>query len=132
MNSMCRMRSAGLIFCGWLTAAMCGCLAPGVAQEDVGGAGDSAMKAPRRLSPTTDTNVRLDNVRLSWIESPGATQYQIYLGVDTNPPLLTTVTGNAYIVRDLPACSNIYWRVVAVGATETVSSPTWKFATQCN
>lgn len=112
------------------TLLLAGCLPQG-ATPDVD-TGNSALKAPRRVAPAADAGVRLDNLRLSWIGSAAATEYQVYLGVDPNPPLLTTVTTTSYVVRDLPECSTIYWRVVAVGVDSTVSGPTWRFETKCD
>jgi len=123
----------------WLAAALVlsgGCVIPGLndiadnaAADAV--AGEQTLLAPQRISPLADENLPNVLVGLAWSNVPGASEYDVYFGLDPNPPLLVTVTGTNYEVRDLPVCTVHYWRVVARSDTQSVSSPTWTFKTRC-
>jgi hypothetical protein len=89
--------------------------------------------APRPSSPRPQQEDVLTSTLLSWTPVPGATKYEIHLGVDTRPPLLVTVFRTNYLVRDLPECTVHYWRIVAMNDEgETISSPTETFTTRCD
>lgn len=88
--------------------------------------------APLRLSPRDNeqqVNERL--AQLSWTAVAGAETYEVYLGPDLNPPLVAITDVPVLLVRDLSACTEQHWRVVARNADFAVSSPTWKFKTRC-
>ena len=87
--------------------------------------------APQRLSPRITDDLQTNLVYLSWTAVTGVESYAVYVGPDTNPPLVATVTVNNYVVRDLPECSRQYWRVVALRGESAVSSTTWNFTTRC-
>lgn len=87
--------------------------------------------APSRLSPRIDDDVMPNLVYLSWTSVSGADRYEVYVGPDTNPPLVATVTVNNHVMRDLPECTEHYWRVVAVRGDSRVSSAVWIFKTRC-
>jgi len=113
-----------------------GCIIPGVNDEQAGDQGAArrlpTIVAPRAVSPQPDAeDVQTAVLQLFWTATPGATAYDVHLGLDTNPPLVATVTGTSLVLRDLPECSTQYWRVVAVREDDAVSSPTWKFTTRC-
>lgn len=89
--------------------------------------------APRPGSPRQQAENVPTSVLLSWSPVPGATRYDVYLGLNTDPPLLATVNRTNYLVRDLPACAVHFWRVVATDdAGNAVSSPTQQFTTRCD
>jgi len=89
--------------------------------------------APRPGSPRQQAENVPTSVLLSWSPAPGAARYDVYLGLNTDPPLLATVDHTNYLVRDLPACAVHYWRVVAIDdAGNTISSPTQQFTTRCD
>lgn len=89
------------------------------------------LVAPRRIAPVAEEGVLASIVQLNWTAVPGANSYQVYLGVDSLPPMLAEVHGTSIVVRDLPTCTTHYWRIVAVMDDGSVSSPTWKFKTRC-
>lgn len=112
----------------------CGCVTTDDLQPGPGA--DTARKSPRlttplRLDPLAEEDIFPEFVNLRWSAVPGATMYAVYLGIDTNPPLLATVSDTRILVRDLPYCTVHQWRVVALSEEEAVSSPTWSFKTRC-
>lgn len=110
-----------------------GCLFSGVdvPLTDDAAARTFALQAPRRVSPREDQAVAPDFARLAWVTVPGADQYELFVGQDTNPPLTARIAGTDFILRDLPECATLYWRVVARRGEQFVSSPTWTFQTRC-
>ena len=62
---------------------------------------------------------------------PGRMEYDLYFGVDPNPPLVASLAQTSQDMIDLPVCTTHYWRVVARNDTQSISSPTWKFKTRC-
>lgn len=101
------------------------------APPDTSGSTNESI-APRRINPLDDENVSANILQLTWTPTAGAVSYEIHLGTDTNPPVLASTSATTYTVRDLPACSDQYWRIVAtLGDDSVVSSPTWKFKTAC-
>lgn len=113
-----------------------GCLIPGInapANNGTISAGQTpGLSAARRISPTEDQEVLPSVVQLNWTAVSGATAYDVYLGVDTLPPLIAEVTNTSIVVRDLQSCTDQYWRVVAIVGDQQISSPTWSFSTSCN
>jgi hypothetical protein len=110
-----------------------GCLIPGVNDATDNGATDEAaiFVAPARLAPLAEEDVPNGFVGLAWTPVPGATEYDVFFGVDPNPPLVATVTAPGHDLIDLPACTTHYWRVVVRSETQSLSSPTWTFKTIC-
>jgi hypothetical protein len=113
-----------------------GCLIPGINDATSGGGTEEAAQteifiAPERLAPLADENVPSGFIGLAWTAVPGATEYDLFFGVDPNPPLVATVTAPGHDLIDLPVCTTHYWRVVARNETQALSSPTWKFKTVC-
>ena len=138
------MCSLGRLFGGTrtltvLTASLLvsgGCLIPGVNDATDDGATDVDARteifiAPERLAPRAEEGVPSQFVGLAWTPVPGATEYDLFFGVDPNPPLVATVTTTSLDLIDLPACTTHYWRIVARNETQFLSSPTWKFKTVC-
>ncbi len=116
-------------------ATMAGCLIPGINTPNEAGvqAQQSAgLNAAQRISPTGDREVLPAILQLSWTAVSGATAYEVYLGIDTLPPLIARVSSSSIVVRDLQSCSDQYWRVVAIVDGARISSPTWKFMTRCD
>jgi hypothetical protein len=116
-----------------------GCVQPGQALDpnattDGQATQNASLRAPRLISPGADAERVAPNlVQLVWSATPGATAYEVYLGPDTNPPLLVRVPGTSYLLRDLPTCMRQYWRVLAVDADgPIVSSTIGTFETRCD
>jgi hypothetical protein len=90
------------------------------------------LKAPLRLAPLPGQEVSYVLARLTWTDTAGATEYEVYLGTDPNPPLFANSLSNGINIRDLPRCTVHYWRVVALNGDEAlISTPTWQFTTFC-
>ncbi len=106
-----------------------------VQSPPAGDAGRQAPRlvAPRPIRPAVDAEgVQTDFLLLTWTAVPGATQYEVYLGLDLNPPLIATTDTTSLLVSDLPGCATHQWRVVAVRDDGSrVSSATWRFTTRC-
>lgn len=115
---------------GVAALAVCGCLIGAPAPLD-GNPLLSRSEAPRRIAPMMVEDVNATVVQLTWSAVPGATSYTVHFGVDTNPPEIADTTATSYVVRELPACTTHYWRVVATNGDEFVSSVTWTFKTRC-
>jgi len=112
-----------------------GCIIPGINDATDEGTIDAARTevfvAPQRLAPLAEENLPSGFLGLAWTAVPGATEYDVYFGVDSNPPLAASVTQTSLDMIDLPVCTTHYWRVVARSDTQSISSPTWKFKTLC-
>lgn len=120
-----------LALCAGVAALLvCGCLVGAPALLDSNPA-LSMSAAPRRIAPMMVEDVSATVVQLTWSAVPGATSYTVHFGVDTNPPEIAATTATSYVVRELPACTTHYWRVVATSGDEFVSSVTWTFKTRC-
>lgn len=131
-RSVCRM-IAPLVLAGMCSILPGGCPL-GQPGDDLAAAarGQSNFQGPRLNSPRQSDNVYETNVRLSWTFVSGATAYDVYFGVDTNPPLMVTTTETSVVLREVPRCTEHYWRVVARGdETQAASSATWRFRTRC-
>lgn len=133
--------ACGLNHLGWLrlacvsalAAPMFGCLGLSSVENapDTGNSTSESI-APRRVSPLDDQDVSTNILQLTWTPTAGADSYEVHLGIDSNPPLLSETTATTYSVRDLPGCADQYWRIVAkLPDGSTVSSPTWTFKTHC-
>lgn len=128
-------RTASMLVLAAAMVCVAGCVTTGEPLADDASASSRTsptLIAPLRVSPRGDLKVHPDFLQLLWTSSPGATEYQVFLGPDTNPPLLVTVRSNNYTVRDLTDCTKYYWRVVAINAEgESVSTAMWSFETRC-
>lgn len=118
-----------------VTAILAGGCLFGAAEDDGTGSSEppplDGFDAPSRLSPRIQDDVMPNLVYLSWTNVSSADYYEVYVGPDTNPPLVATVTVNNHVMRDLPECTDHYWRVVAVRDDSKVSSAVWTFKTRC-
>ncbi len=136
MHAMSRLPSGlnTLVILATTVALTGGCIIPGLGGV-AGNAGNNAagdiLVAPQRVNPLSEDGLPTTLVSLAWSTVPGATIYDVYFGLDPNPPLVTSVSDSTYTVRDLPACTLHYWRIVARNDTQSISSPTWKFTTRC-
>lgn len=135
---MDRRRKTGWLLglCAVATAAgTAGCLFGPDAADDGSGreaAPRARLGAPVLFAPSANAeNVSASLVLFSWSRVPGAVEYELYAGPDSNPPLIVTTDQTTYQLVDLPTCTAHYWRVVAVGETERTSSPVWRFTTRC-
>lgn len=133
MNSRTRRIASIGLWTGSSLALLCGgcppLLAPG--DGDANQTGRSAQIAPRRISPSRDEDLPSSTLVLSWTAVPGASAYSVFFGVDSNPPFMVRVRNTSITVRDLPDCTEHYWRVVAEEGDQNVSSATWTFVTRC-
>ena len=95
--------------------------------------GNLELLAPRRVFPIAETNIPTQFVRLQWSIVPGATAYEVHVGVDTNPPLVAIVNLSDFTIRELPACTRNYWRIVALKDDQPlISSATYVLETHCD
>lgn len=125
------------VSCLTVTAAMLAGCTNFVINPDDGTNGQDARQAPAKLiaplrvSPQPNREASTSLELFSWTPVAGATKYELHVGPDTNPPAIVTTTETTYTIRDLPACTTHYWRVVAISDTESVSSAIWTFKTRC-
>ena len=88
--------------------------------------------ALRQVSPLNSQDVFPDFVQLAWTAVPGATSYDVYLGLDGTAPLVANVKDTTYQARDLLPCTAHFWRIVAMNDNgDFVSGPFWSFKTRC-
>jgi phosphatidylserine/phosphatidylglycerophosphate/cardiolipin synthase-like enzyme len=92
-------------------------------------------------SPATGAvNVATTGQRLKWYGGPWAHIYDIYFGLDPNPPLYaenqrlgpseTTTQVQSLLLPTLQPGTTYYWKVVAkTMAGKTAAGPVWKFTT---
>jgi hypothetical protein len=129
--------SAPLIACAALLLGGCpitpsgtGAQVPDTAQdaEDVAG----TLAAPLRVLPLEGAVENENLVILSWTTVAGADEYDIFLGPDSNPPLIGSVTDTVFLVRDLPPCTDHYWRVAAISGDRVISTAVFRFSTRCD
>jgi hypothetical protein len=89
----------------------------------------TAPLAPSGPSPAASTvNVSVD-ADLAWTCS-GATNYDVYYGLDPNPPFVQRVTSPSFVLARMNAGTTYYWRVVANNNVGSASSTTWSFTTK--
>ncbi|BDC49415.1 hypothetical protein F183_A17310 [Bryobacterales bacterium F-183] len=92
-------------------------------------AGASAPGAPANPSPANNaSNVPTDG-NLTWSSASGATSYDVYFGVQSNPSFYTTTTSLTTDFSGLSAGTRYYWQVVARNSAGNTSSPVWSFTT---
>ncbi|MCL4843373.1 MAG: DUF4091 domain-containing protein [Bryobacteraceae bacterium] len=83
---------------------------------------------PALVSPGNGTTLSsLTSAVLQWGAASNATDYEVYAGVQSPPPLLTTVSAQSYNLTNLAPGSLIYWRVVARNTSGATSSQQWSF-----
>lgn len=120
-----------------LSATASGCLIPGVNTGE--GDADAQLRSPQGINAARPLGPRVGEIdviptitQLNWTAVPSAVAYDVYLGIDPLPPLVTRTDASNLVIRDLPECAQHYWRVVAVFEDGTfISSPTWTFTTRC-
>ena len=78
---------------------------------------------PADLSTDISTGLRME-----WKEPDNADSYNIYLGTDTNPPLINTQFNNRFDTT-LLANTTYYWRIGSVNTNGETSSALWSFTT---
>ena len=117
---------------GAALVALAGCPVQDLPQADAARQAPR-LTAPRPIRPAVDAeDVQTDFLLLTWTAIPGATRYEVYLGLDLNPPRVATTDTTSLLVSDLPGCATHQWRVVAVRDDGSrVSSVTWRFTTRC-
>ncbi len=65
---------------------------------------------------------------LRWTADENTDRYNVYLGTDINPPLVSTESTNRY-QADLAPSTIYYWRVVGINDNGETSSEQWSFTT---
>ena len=87
---------------------------------------------PTLQSPSNNSTVLFGNVLLNWADVPGATSYQIWMGVDGDPTsLVDTVTASQKLFNIEPG-RTIQWKVgAAADACPTQYASYFFFTTSC-
>jgi Viral BACON domain len=88
--------------------------------------------APALQSPSNNATVPFGNILLNWSDSPGATEYQLWVGVDGDPTsLIDTVTASQFVLEVEPG-RTIQWKVgAAAPACPTMYAGYFFFTTSC-
>ncbi len=107
-----------------------------VVAKNAGGSTNSAVwsfttevPAPQLLSPVNGATGVLLAPTLLWTATPGATSYDVYLGTQASPPLVTNTTATSYTPGTLNAGALYFWRVVAREGASASGSAVWSFTT---
>ncbi len=66
---------------------------------------------------------------LAWSASPGALSYDVYLGTQVSPPLVTNTTATSYTPGTLSPGALYFWQVVAKDSASASASAIWSFTT---
>jgi hypothetical protein len=98
--------------------------------------------AANEPSPANGATVQKENLVLKWIDSntdpnhyaDTAAGYDVYFGVETNPPKMTSnfpITTNSWTPPNVEYATRYFWRVCSIGSltAEEVDSPLWYFTT---
>jgi hypothetical protein len=87
---------------------------------------------PVLVSPGNGAQVTAGNVVLNWNPVSGATDYQVFLALDGDPPALqAVVTATQYIINVDPGRS-VQWKIVATAPScASTVSPIHTFTTAC-
>ena len=90
---------------------------------------ENPLPVVQNLSPSNGGNVTTPSATLKWSGTDdSALIYDVYLGTDPSPPLVTTITSQQYTPGSLPFNATYYWHVVARDLDGGESStPTWSF-----
>jgi len=85
-------------------------------------------------SPASGVSNVGQSTNLTWYDGSGGlvTNYKVYFGTSSTPPLLTTVASSvtSYYVSSLALNTTYYWKIVATNATgDAVGCSTWSFST---
>ena len=83
------------------------------------------------LYPGNGNVISGTSTTLSWLTASGATQYDVYFGTSSNPPLYTNTGETSLDVSSLSLNTTYYWKVVAKNTCGNTadSSGTWHFRT---
>jgi uncharacterized membrane protein YgcG len=86
--------------------------------------------APANATPV-DTALTPRSFDASWSADQNAESYDIYLGVNPEPPLFKSgVTSSVVSIQGLAPNTTYYWRVVARNGAGETASGTWTFTTR--
>ena len=66
---------------------------------------------------------------LVWTGSGGAISYDVYFGISSSPPLVTSTTGTSYVPGTLTSDTTYYWQIVARSGLGSSGSAIWSFTT---
>ena len=95
------------------------------AATPLGSLGKPAVPVPAN----NGMNVTLTPV-LRWKAATGASSYKVYFGTAPVPPLVGTVATPRFVPGPLATGTKYYWRIEALNASGSASSPTWSFKTK--
>jgi uncharacterized protein (TIGR03437 family) len=85
--------------------------------------------APTLISPANQaTGIGL-GIQLQWNGASYATSYDVYFGSTPSPPLWGNLTSFSCVPTGLGSNATYYWKVVAITASGTISTPVWSFTT---
>lgn len=80
--------------------------------------------------PANSATAVLRNSTLSWVNGGGASNYDVYFGTSSTPPLVTNVTSTSYTPPTMAANTQYYWKIVAKNPFgSAVGCSTWSFTT---
>jgi len=81
--------------------------------------------------PNGASNISTSTI-ISWEQVPEATSYDLYFGVNPNPPFVANIYSNYYYPGKLNANTTYYWKVISKNNCGSSSScPVWNFTTRC-
>ncbi|MDX2198669.1 MAG: hypothetical protein SF069_06820 [Phycisphaerae bacterium] len=117
-----------------------GCAPPTPQTPDPGGdgqappaddGGNPQTTSPQVLLGGLGDSARTEDLQLTWSQVVGAQFYRVSLSRDAQPAFLINVQNNGYLVPQLSACTDYFWKVEAITATGSVPSQVGKFRTRC-
>jgi hypothetical protein len=84
---------------------------------------------PVLTSPSNAATSVAVPVTLSWNEAANATSYDVYLGTNSSPPLVTNVSATSYNAESLAGSTTYYWRIISKNASGSAASALYTFTT---
>ena len=91
-----------------------------------------APPAPTGPLPLSGTPGQPSTLLLDWLDTPGASSYDLYFGPSPTPSFFQLAADSSAQVTGLAPGTTYYWRVEArasCDASLTTTSPTWNFVT---
>lgn len=82
------------------------------------------------LQPPNGSTDQPINLLLTWEASENAVSYDVYFGMDSNPPLRTNTSSLQYNPGTLNPGTNYYWKIIAKNSFGEAASDVWSFQTE--